>query len=334
MQNFLKLICIIWQERFVFTEHQTGKTFCVHWTKILFLYYIQTKKSCEKTCFHQLEQIVQAKTCTEHYSNYMSKGCKYVVIDRNSLPECFPLSASLSALQVTLLPAYLKVTQRIRLKNWLEMYNKCMWHGYMKTAIQAPQYLQNMWWKPNYQHIPTCHDCIQDRAAPTDKQKSVTSEYLCVRKHTLHQGLFGLSKLYGCWCVCSLLVQPPLSHLLLLISMETGPGAFSHIHTLAINQQVRPGSIPTHTHHTDEDKDHTHRNIHTLLDVDHTSRLSGSDLATQFFVYRLLWLWGMTVPPWQRQRTQGDLFPSAVLFFIVWIWCLVGLAIMNGHIEE
>lgn len=70
-------------------------------------------------------------------------------------------------------------------------------------------------------------------------------------------------KLYGCWCVCSLLVQPPLSHLLLLISMETGPGAFSHIHTLAINQQVRPGSIPTHTHYTDENKDHTHTHTQT-----------------------------------------------------------------------
>lgn len=77
--------------------------------------------------------------------------------------------------------------------------------------------------------------------------------------------------------------------------METGPGAFSHIHTLAINQQVRPGSIPTHTHSTDENKDHTHtdtepnhRNIpeHTLVDLNHTSRLSGSDLATQIFVYQ------------------------------------------------
>lgn len=99
-----------------------------------------------------------------------------------------------------------------------------------------------------------------------------------------------------CWCVCSLLVQPPLSHLLPLISMETGPGAFSHIHTLAINQQVRPGSIPTHTHHTDENKAHTHtdtapdhRNIpeHTLGDLDHTSSLRGSDLATQIFVYQI-----------------------------------------------
>lgn len=78
--------------------------------------------------------------------------------------------------------------------------------------------------------------------------------------------------------------------------METGPGAFSHIHTLAINQQVRPGSIPTHPHHTDENKDHTHtdtapnhRNIpeHTLADLDHTSRLGGSDLATQIIVYQI-----------------------------------------------
>lgn len=72
-------------------------------------------------------------------------------------------------------------------------------------------------------------------------------------------------KLGGCWCVCSLLVQPPLSHLLLLISMETGPGVFSHIRTLAINQQVRPGSIPTHPHRSDEHKGHTHTHTHTEL---------------------------------------------------------------------
>lgn len=78
--------------------------------------------------------------------------------------------------------------------------------------------------------------------------------------------------------------------------METGPGAFSHIHTLAINQQVRPRSIPTHTHHADENKDHTHtdtapnhRNIpgHTLVALGHTSRLRGSDLATKIFVYQI-----------------------------------------------
>lgn len=92
-------------------------------------------------------------------------------------------------------------------------------------------------------------------------------------------------KLCGCGCVCSLLLQPPLSHLLLLISMETGPGVFSHIHTLAINQQVRPRSIPTHTHHSDEHKEHTHTETRSLitetsqssLDLHHTSRLSGSD---------------------------------------------------------
>lgn len=65
-------------------------------------------------------------------------------------------------------------------------------------------------------------------------------------------------KLCGCWCVCSLLAQPPLFHLLLLISMETGLGVFSHICTLAINQQVRLRSIPTHTHHMEENKEHTH----------------------------------------------------------------------------
>lgn len=58
-------------------------------------------------------------------------------------------------------------------------------------------------------------------------------------------------------CCSSVSLFPSLSHLLLLISMETGPGAFSHIHTLAINQQVRPGSIPTHTHHRRKQRPYT-----------------------------------------------------------------------------
>lgn len=77
------------------------------------------------------------------------------------------------------------------------------------------------------------------------------------------QSLFGLFRCCAAAGVCSLLVRPPLSHLLVLISIETGPGAVSHIHTLAINQQVRPGSIPTHTGHTDEHKDHTHTYSHS-----------------------------------------------------------------------
>lgn len=78
-------------------------------------------------------------------------------------------------------------------------------------------------------------------------------------------GSAGPFKLCGCWCVCSLLLQPPLSHLPLLISMETGPGVFSHIRTLAINQQVRPRAIPTHTHHSGEHKEHTHMETRSLI---------------------------------------------------------------------
>lgn len=166
-------------------------------------------------------------------------------------------------------------------------------------------------------------------------------------------------KLYGCWCVCSLLVQPPLSHLPLLISMETGPGAFSHIHTLAINQQVRPGSIPTHTHHTHENKDYTdttpnHRNIpeHTLLHLDHSSCLRGSDLATQFFSpsnLTIYWHLNCFIFKWwllpRGTVSEHEKICSHQLFsllssrdelacIIVWICCLICLAIMNGSIER
>ncbi len=106
-------------------------------------------------------------------------------------------------------------------------------------------------------HIKDRTDCIPCLPAPTNKKTVQMFFSVCVQGNTLQEGLFGLFRLYGCWCVCSLLLWPPLSHLLPLISMETGPGAFSHIHTLPINQQVRPGSIPTHTHHTDENKAHT-----------------------------------------------------------------------------
>lgn len=169
--------------------------------------------------------------------------------------------------------------------------------------------------------------------------------------------VFFFFKLYGCWCVCSLLVQPPLSHLLLLISMETGPGAFSHIHTLAINQQVRPGSIPTHTHRTDENKEHTHtdtapnhRNIpeHTLVDLDHTS-LSGSDLAfPNLFVYQI---WQPSdvsiafstlsdgcslVAPSTNTRTLVPISCSLFYIFMGWIgeyYCVNLLSNLSGRHE-
>ena len=149
----------------------------------------------------------------------------------------------------------------------------------------------------------------------------------------------------------------------LLISMETGPGAFSHIHTLAINQQVRPGSIPTHTHHTHENKEHTHTDTvasHRKHPGAHFSS-SRPHLSSQrirpgnpnFFVHQI---WRPIVTSQLAFRFKWWLFPRGTLsehketcshqlfsFFlsswdelastIVWICYLICLATMNGHIE-
>lgn len=151
-----------------------------------------------------------------------------------------------------------------------------------------------------FQLVPSSSPREQNHWFKYSNQQWEWSQYLLIFVRSLSRRTRGSVGLLSwttagvfvlCWSVL------PLSHLLLLISMETGPGAFSHIHTLAINQQVRPGSIPTHTHRADENKDHTnthshthrgsnHRNIpeQTLIDPNHTSGLSGSDLATQILI--------------------------------------------------
>lgn len=83
---------------------------------------------------------------------------------------------------------------------------------------------------------------------------------------------------------------------------KSDQGPFPHIHST---------QMKTKTLHTDTGPNHSNIPEHTLLDLDPTCCLSGSDLIpTQIFVYQIwqpsdvsiaLSLKGMTAPSWHRQ---------------------------------
>lgn len=182
--------------------------------------------------------------------------------------------------------------------------------------------------------------------------------------HPILEGLFGLFKLYGCWCVCSLLLLSLLSpiccyslawkqdrerfhtytHWPLINKSDQGP--FPHIH--ATQMKTKPI-------HTDTDTVPNHRNVpeHTLLDLHHTCCLRGSDLATQIFVhqirrpsdvsiafYSLSDKCSLVAPSLNTRRFVPISCSLFCLHGMNWqvllcgICCLICLAVMNGHIEE
>lgn len=115
-------------------------------------------------------------------------------------------------------------------------------------------------------------------------------------KHTIQEGLFGLLSwpaagvFVHCWsgllspiCCYSLAWKQDrerfhtYTHWPLINKSDQGP--FPHIHTT----QMKTKAIHTHVH-----IEPNHRNIPelTLVDLNHTSCPSGSDLTTQFFVYQ------------------------------------------------
>lgn len=125
------------------------------------------------------------------------------------------------------------------------------------------------------------------------------------------------------------------------LAWKQGQESFhTYTHWPLINKSD-PWSIPTHTHRYVENKEHTHTDTdpnhrnnpeHTLVRLDHTSRLTGSELATQMFVYEIWQRCDVSIafyfkwwpfPCGTVKRTQGHLFPSAVLLF-----CFHG---MNWH---
>lgn len=129
------------------------------------------------------------------------------------------------------------------------------------------------------------------------------------------------SKLLSPICRCSLAWKQDqerfhtYTHWPLINKSDQGP--FPHIHATHTKTKAR-----AHTHPA---LNHTHIPEHTLLDLDHSSRLSGSDLATRIFVHQICrpcdvsiasFRPVMTAPSWHSERTQEDLFPSAVFSFV------------------
>lgn len=128
---------------------------------------------------------------------------------------------------------------------------------------------------------------------------------------------------FFCCCVCSLLLSLLSPICCSSLAWKQDRQRFhTYTHWPLINKSDH-GPFP-HTPHTPKQRQHTHtpgvwsQQVYALLDLHHTWRLSGSDLATQVFVClsKLATQWCLS---WLIPR---DLFPSAVhLFFVCMLLC-------------